>query len=167
MVICFLLAAWGTAQFLKAGVLLESSFATARRALFVYELRGQVPREGFYCFNRAQTIPDLLKASGAGYHGAVPAASWPVRNGSSISVGETIQIRDIASSARLNFFLPVSVNAAAAEDLRLIPGLGTHTARAIIAYRDTRGGIGDLQELATLQGIGAKELAALLPYLTL
>lgn len=166
MVICFLLVVWGAGHFGKAAVFSGGSPEDARQLLFVYELRGQVPREGFYCFDQEQTISALLKASGVGHHIAA-AAAGPVRNGSSIWIGDTIEIREIAPAARLNFFLPVSVNAAAAEDLQLVPGLGLHTARTIIAYRDDHGGINDLQELAKLKGIGAKKLAALLPYLTL
>ncbi len=166
MVICFLLIAWCALQLLKTGVAAEGAAAATQRPLFVYELRGQVPHEGFYCFYQEQTIADLLEASGAAGRAVPVAASGPVANGTSILLGEHVQLQDLAAAARLNFFLPVSVNAARAEDLRLIPGLGMHTALAITAYRDARGGIHDLRELAALQGMSEKKLAALLPYLT-
>jgi len=59
---------------------------------------------------------------------------------------------------------PVDVNAATAEQLTALPGIGPARAAAIVALRGERGGFRSLDELLDVKGIGPKTLARLRPY---
>jgi competence protein ComEA len=63
--------------------------------------------------------------------------------------------------------LQVSVNQGTAEQLDLVPGIGPATARAIIEYRQVHGFFQSLDQLTAVQGIGARTLVKIRPYLTL
>jgi comEA protein len=58
---------------------------------------------------------------------------------------------------------PVDVNAATAEELTALPGIGPARAAAIVALREERGGFRSLDELLDVKGIGPKTLARLRP----
>jgi len=85
--------------------------------------------------------------------GAVPEAIW--------------EISEMGAAARLNFFLPVDINTASADELMLIPGIGTKTAEAVVEYRTIQKRIKSLDELGSLPGMGEKKLQALLPYIAI
>ncbi|HYF26612.1 MAG TPA: ComEA family DNA-binding protein [Baekduia sp.] len=56
---------------------------------------------------------------------------------------------------------PVDLNAATAEQLETLDGVGPATAAKILQYRDEHGGFRSVDELAQVPGIGPKRLAAL------
>ena len=63
--------------------------------------------------------------------------------------------------------VPVSINAATADQLDTLPGIGPATAAAIVAHRDTNGPFGSIDALADVRGIGPAKLEDLRPYVTL
>ncbi len=142
--------------------------AVSKRLPVVYELRGAVKQQGLYCFKSLRTIGELIDACGGlkpGYRCRVDAEKT-VANASRVIFGEHgPQIEPVAARTRFAFFLPLSVNRASAEELELIPGIGSRTARAIVAYRESRGEIRSLEELLRVKGIGPKRLRALQPLL--
>ncbi|MEI6126560.1 MAG: helix-hairpin-helix domain-containing protein, partial [Pseudomonadota bacterium] len=132
----------------------------------VYELKGEGIREGYYFFTEEQTPAALLSAcSGAESDTAPEQASVKVKSGSRVIFGNGWRVEDMGAQARLNFFLPLSVNTATAEDLALIPGVGMQTAQAIVAYRKTHNGSMDVGELKAIKSFGEKKLQTLEPYL--
>lgn len=62
---------------------------------------------------------------------------------------------------------PLDLNAADAEGLSQIPGIGPVTAEAIIAYRTEHGGFRSREELLNVHGIGEVRYRELLDYLYL
>ncbi len=56
---------------------------------------------------------------------------------------------------------PVNLNTASAEQLDQLDGVGPTTAEKIIRLREDRGGIGTVDDLAEIPGIGPKKLEAL------
>jgi comEA protein len=58
---------------------------------------------------------------------------------------------------------PVDVNAATADELTALPGIGPVRAAAIVALREERGGFRSLDDLLDVKGIGPKTLARLRP----
>lgn len=139
------------------------------RGRYVYELAGTAGEKGLYCFSTEQTTGQL-RAACCPAGGLSPAAgdSAKVIAGSSrVVFGPQIRIEPMSGRDRLNFFLPVSINTASAEDLDLIPGIGSRTAQAMIAYRNAHQGIRDLAELAAVQGMSRRKLQSLMPYLTI
>jgi competence ComEA-like helix-hairpin-helix protein len=63
--------------------------------------------------------------------------------------------------------VPISINQAAAEDLRLIPGISTTLGQRIVAYRKHHGLYQRWSQLLNVHGIGPKTLEKLRPYVTL
>jgi competence protein ComEA len=62
----------------------------------------------------------------------------------------------------------VNINTATAEQLQLLPGIGTVLAERIIGYRKEAGEFrneDDLGDLIEVKGIGQKKMAAIYPYL--
>jgi len=58
---------------------------------------------------------------------------------------------------------PIDLNAATAEQLDTLDGVGPATAQKIIAYRTEHSGFRSVDELAEVPGIGPKKLAAIRP----
>ncbi len=59
----------------------------------------------------------------------------------------------------------VNINTADKATLTLLPGVGTVTAEAILAYRQANGDFKSIDDLMKVKGIGEKSLAKLKPYL--
>jgi competence ComEA-like helix-hairpin-helix protein len=68
-----------------------------------------------------------------------------------------------ACPPRICFVLgrPFDINAATAADLQRLDGIGPAGAAAIVAFRDERGGIKDLAELAGVKGLNPRGRANL------
>ncbi|MCE9514805.1 MAG: ComEA family DNA-binding protein [Mycobacterium sp.] len=61
---------------------------------------------------------------------------------------------------------PVDLNAATAEQLDALPGVGPVTAAAIVAWRQANGPFGSVDQLADVDGIGPARLEKLRPLVT-
>lgn len=55
----------------------------------------------------------------------------------------------------------VNINRADADQLVTLPGIGPATAKAIITYREQRGGFSSVEDLVNVPGIGTGKLAAI------
>ncbi|MCP4714842.1 MAG: hypothetical protein GY868_06980 [Deltaproteobacteria bacterium] len=133
---------------------------------YIYALRGDTDRQGVYCFEKAQTLGTLLRAAGE----ALPAAMDP---GLAIDGGTllffrngTMRVQRMEAFERLALHIPLSLNRVTAEELCVIPGIGSATAQAIVSHRDRFGLFQQLSELAAVPGIGEKKLRAVTAYLT-
>jgi len=92
------------------------------------------------------------------------ACASALSSGSALAAGSSAAAAEAARSAAvLTGF--VNVNAASAEQLQLLPGVGEKKARAIIALRRERGGFKSVDELTLVKGIGEGMLARLRPHL--
>ncbi len=76
-----------------------------------------------------------------------------------------IKIRRMAASKLLVFSIPLDLNQATAEDLRLIPGIGESSAQEIVDHRERRKGFRSVEELKNIKGIGEKTFQSIKPYL--
>ena len=61
---------------------------------------------------------------------------------------------------------PIDLNAATAEQLDALPGVGPATAEAIVAYRSEKGRFRSVEELLEVRGIGEAKLASIRPKVT-
>ncbi len=59
----------------------------------------------------------------------------------------------------------VNINTATVEELIQLPGIGEVKAKSILKYRKMKGKITDASQLAEVDGIGAKTVEKLKPYL--
>ena len=60
----------------------------------------------------------------------------------------------------------VNINAATAQQLTVLPGVGEKLAARIVEYRQKAGGFKSAQELLNVRGIGEKNFGKLAPFLT-
>lgn len=61
----------------------------------------------------------------------------------------------------------VNINAASAEQLSALPGIGAKLAARIVEHRQKAGAFKSVQELMTVKGVGEKNFEKLQPYLTI
>jgi competence ComEA-like helix-hairpin-helix protein len=76
-----------------------------------------------------------------------------------------IELTSMDAAALFSFSLPLSLAAATAEDLEMLPGIGPKTARAIIDYRNRNGPVRSIGQLDEVPGIGPKTLEKIAPCL--
>ena len=122
----------------------------ARVAEALQQAGGPLPRAELTAVNLAGRVADgqqvIVPAAGrAG--GAPPAPGATAGAGGAGSAG--------GAGAKL------SLAAATAEQLEELDGIGPTLAERIIEYRDAQGGLTSLDQLAEVDGIGEKRLAAL------
>ena len=148
-------------------VLMDREPHVSHRAQHVYELRGNISREGYYCFDREQTLDQLSRSCGRVWKKEfIRNINGGVKSGSRVIFNEDVKIYKIDARASINFFMPISVNSSSAEDLTIIPGIGMKTAKAIVDFREQCGGIKKLSDMTGVKGIGEKRLASIVPFLT-
>jgi competence ComEA-like helix-hairpin-helix protein len=68
-----------------------------------------------------------------------------------------VKIGRMDAQKLLVFFIPLDLNRASMEDLRLIPGIGESLASEIVFYRERRKGFRTVDELKNVKGIGGKK----------
>ncbi len=61
---------------------------------------------------------------------------------------------------------PVNLNAASADQLEALPGIGPQTAARIVEYRQKHGGFKKIEELMNVKGIGEKSFLKIKPLIT-
>ena len=60
----------------------------------------------------------------------------------------------------------ININTATADELTLLPGIGTTLAERIVAYRQTHGPFTSIDELVNVKGIGTETLSRLSQFIT-
>ena len=73
----------------------------------------------------------------------------------------SVSVQELERAGKLN------VNAAPAEDLENLPGIGPVLAEAIVTYREEHGPFEEIEELKDVYGIGEVKLEEMRPYLRL
>ena len=61
---------------------------------------------------------------------------------------------------------PVDLNAAGADELQAVPGIGKSLAARIVQFREKNGAFKSVDDLLKVQGIGEKSLEKLRPFVT-
>jgi len=146
----------------------DENRAFVKRSEYVYEIRGEVKRSGFYTYDDPQTIEQLINACGTSKDDIKSIdLNKKLKSGTRLVFRDSLEIENIDAAARINFFLPICINKASSEDIALIPGIGIKTAESMVYYRNKHKGIKDLKELINIRGIGRKKLSIILPYLSL
>ena len=130
---------------------------------WVYQVSGACPQPGVYAFARPQTRAAVLARAGI----SVPRSTAEPAAATHFSVHADGRITALPLSApvRLAYFQPFSLQTATADDLQLIPGIGSRLAARIVRWRDCRGPVSDLDRLQEVHGIGPRTMARVQSYL--
>lgn len=131
----------------------------------VVDVTGEVRRPGVYRLRAGARVQEALRRAG-GLTADAEAAG--VNRAAKVADGQQIRVpsRVEAHSATTDPGAapgPVSLNAATAEQLDELDGVGPATAQKIIRWRMANGGFASIDDLAQVPGIGPKRLEALRP----
>jgi competence protein ComEA len=134
---------------------------------------GAVRRPGVYRLPAGARVQDAIRRAGGARPGAdlqainlaakvADAQQVAVpRKGRAAAVGGTAPSGDAGAAGAVGTGAPVNLNAATAEQLDTLDGVGPATAQKILEYRQAHGGFRTVDDLAQISGIGPKRLEAL------
>jgi len=108
-------------------------------------------------------LPLTADAQGGDEPGEAPEVqnAVPVRT-AAVSRSARSATRASARSGRV-VTLPLDLNSAGPEELMALPGIGEKLAQRVVAYRQSRGGFRNVDELRKVRGIGEKRMERLRP----
>jgi competence protein ComEA len=156
-----------------AAVLPRAPTVTTPRAArgLVVHVAGAVRRPGVYRLPAGARVRDAVRRAGGAIRsadeGAVNLAA-EVADGQQVVVPRVLPAGAATSAAAGSgpgAQGPVSLNAATAEQLDALDGVGPATAAKILAWRTQHGGFASVDDLAQVPGIGPRKLEALRPQL--
>ncbi len=124
----------------------------------VVQVDGAVLRPGLYRLPAGSRVADALRSAG----GLTPAADAEAVNGARLlRDGERVQVPVRGQVSTGSPAGAVNVNAATAEQLEALPGIGPVLARRIMEYRARHGPFRRAEDLLQVQGIGPSLLRRL------
>lgn len=129
----------------------------------VVQVDGEVYHPGLYRLVRGARVGDAIQAAGgmtAGADAGVMNLARPLRDGERI----TIPARGVSSGSTAR--RQVNVNAATAEELEALPGIGPVLARRIVDHRARHGPFQRSEDLLQVEGIGPKLLERIKPLIS-
>ena len=145
---------------------------------------GAVRRPGLYRVALPARAADAIAAAGGLSSSADPAG---VNLAAFVADGDQVTVPAIGESAPLRraprvrhrnvkharkhrapeaALRPIDLNAATADDLQRIPGIGPALAQRIVAFRDANGRFASVDELADVAGMNERRLETAAAYLT-
>ncbi len=127
----------------------------------VVEVRGDVPQPGFHPVQADAGLHGALAAAGVTSLGGVVQAE--LRPGTRV-VFEGGRVRLEPMDEQLVFGLPLDVNAASAEALDALPGVGAGLAGRIVEERERVGPFDTVEDLERVKGIGPATVERLAPF---
>lgn len=144
---------------------------TDGRPSVVVSVVGKVRKPGLVEVPAGARVADVLKAAGGAKRGvdlATVNLARKVVDGEQIHVGVPAAAGASADGAAAGAPAgKINLNAATAEQLEELPGIGEVTAQHIIDWREQHGGFTAVEQLREVDGIGERRLATLRERVTL
>ncbi|WP_326599091.1 ComEA family DNA-binding protein [Streptomyces sp. NBC_01803] len=134
----------------------------------VVDVTGEVREPGLYTLPAGSRVADAIEAAGGAEPGAETLGlnrARPLVDGEQILFGAealAAPAGDTAAGGALGGAPGgglVSLNAATAEQLQTLPGIGPVLAEHIVGYREENGGFTSVDQLSEVSGIGERRLA--------
>ncbi|MDT0345308.1 ComEA family DNA-binding protein [Streptomyces litchfieldiae] len=139
-------------------------------ATVVVDVAGDVVEPGIYTLPSGARVADAIEAAGGGEPGADTGGLNRARvlvDGEQIVVGGEPARAPVPGGPPGATAGPVSLNAATAEELGTLPGIGPVLAGHIVTYRTEHGPFTSIDQLGEVTGIGERRLADLRDRVTL
>ena len=135
---------------LSAATLARGALGASPPVDTLVEVMGEVPRPGVHA---ASDVGAAVAAAG----GPALVDARPLVDGDRVDV--RVGRAEVRPSPRAGLFgRPVDIDRADVDALLGLPGIGPHTAAAIVAYREQNGPFGDVRALSVVPGIGPATL---------
>jgi competence protein ComEA len=128
-----------------------------RAKALVVDVAGAVRRPGVYRFARGDRILDAVRAAGGLTRAAdriLVNLAAPLSDGEQVIVATRGSAPGNGAAGAATGSGPVSLNAATAEQLDALPGIGPVTAQKIVDYRQAHGFFTSVDGLDAISGIG-------------
>jgi competence protein ComEA len=156
-------AAGATSEAAPAAAIVSPAPAPQLSQLLVVDVEGAVRAPGLVRLGKGSRVADAVTRAG----GLTPKADHtgldlaaPVADGEQVLVPSTAAPAAVSGGATATTPpAPISLNAATAEQLDALPGVGPTTAQKIVAYRQQHGAFHSVDELDAIPGIGPARLA--------
>ncbi len=134
----------------------------------IVHVAGEVAEPGLHRLPRGARVEDAVRAA----RGFTPAAdrdvinlAAPVEDGQKILVPRLAPQPDAAASTASDPpMAPINLNAATADQLAELPGIGPELAARIVRHRTQNGPFRSVEALEAVPGIGPKRLAQVRPH---
>ena len=123
----------------------------------VVDVAGAVRRPGVYRFAQGDRILDAVRSAGGLTRAAdrvLVNLAAPLADGEQVVVAARGSGAGVGTAGAATGAGPVSLNAATAEQLDALPGIGPVTAQKIIDYRQAHGFFASVDGLDAIPGIG-------------
>lgn len=139
---------------------------TSATEMLVVDVSGGVTRPGVYEMKQGSRVIDAIRKAGGTVLKAMPGAinrAAKLADGQQVvvPVAGAVGVVAAASPGSAVPDAPVSLGAATPEQLEEIEGIGPVTSAKIIEFRDSKGGIGSIDDLDQVSGIGPVTMEAL------
>nr|WP_329191172.1 ComEA family DNA-binding protein [Actinacidiphila glaucinigra] len=139
------------------------------KPVLVVDVAGKVRTPGLRRLPAGSRVADAVAAAGGALPGTDTSAlnlARPLADGEQIVVGRPAPPPVGGPPGAAGASGPVSLNAATAEQLDALPGVGPVLARHIIDYRGRHGGFTSVEQLRDVNGIGDRRFSDLEPLVT-
>lgn len=132
------------------------------------------PKGIVVCMNSADTT-ELMRIPGIGRARANMIVNYRKELGGFVSTSQLLEIKRLTSAADslVNWFclkdstiIPLNINTASPEKLESHPYINSSQAKAIIAHRESKGKVTDVEELRAYKVFKEKDIERLLPYIS-
>ncbi len=169
LVLLFMLAlAGGIALLVQreagSGVEVALPVATSTPTLQAY-IAGAVDRPGVYTFSDGDRLVDLLRMAGQPVEAADTSGlnlALRLRDEGHYfvpAIGETPPVTSLSGASVAGDV--IDLNAATAQELETLPGIGAVKAQAIVDHRETAGRFATVEEVLQVAGIGPATLSGI------
>lgn len=131
------------------------------------EVTGAAAHPGVYSFDHPPTLLEVWRRAGGPGTQSPDDLKLPSGSRVEITPQGRYQLGRMSGAQLLTLGLALDLNAATAQDLEALPGIGPVLAKGILDYRTAHGPFKKVEDLIEVSGIGPKKLEKIRLYLVI
>lgn len=152
----------------------RAAFSVLSSGAVTVSMRGAVRYPGIYAVPVNYLAIDAIKMaiplSPLSREHSGPAAGRPIQNGSVVRLAfladgsHQLTVTGMTVAERMVLKIPLEITTMNEDDFDRLPGVGPALARRIVEYRQKNGGFMQVEDLSTVEGVGARKYEVLRAY---